>query len=163
MILKMFKLWRWTSKWLLFFDFFFKKSERFCTLGTTIRVYNTNCLTKTGNEVLPKEVIVRRVLGLYFKVTLNSMFILIVKILKISKLLRGLHIWTNQRSQYILYKSLVRSQVDHGNSIWFPVLKKDIRVFENTQRRPTRLVPDLRRRLIWEEDWMRLAIMLYPR
>ena len=40
----LFKLCSWTTKWLLFFNS--KKSESFCTLGTTISVYITNCLTK---------------------------------------------------------------------------------------------------------------------
>ena len=43
-----------------------------------------------------------------------------------------------------IYKSLIRSQADYGNLIWFPFLKKDIRIIENTQRRATLLVPELK-------------------
>lgn len=43
-----------------------------------------------------------------------------------------------------LYKSLIRSHLDYGDLVWFPVLKKHIRIVENVQRRSTRLLPGLR-------------------
>ena len=43
-----------------------------------------------------------------------------------------------------LYKSLVRSQLDYGNIVFYPTTKKYIQVLENAQRRATRLIPELR-------------------
>ncbi|WAR26591.1 hypothetical protein MAR_012295 [Mya arenaria] len=43
-----------------------------------------------------------------------------------------------------LYKSLVRSHLDYGNLIYFPITKKCKQVIENAQRRAIRLIPDLR-------------------
>ena len=43
----------------------------------------------------------------------------------------------------VLYKTLVRPILDYGNTIWFPILKKDIRSIENIQRRITKLLPEL--------------------
>ncbi|WAR18395.1 hypothetical protein MAR_000233 [Mya arenaria] len=43
-----------------------------------------------------------------------------------------------------LYKSLVRSHLDYGNLIYFPITKKCKQMIENAQRRATRLIPDLR-------------------
>lgn len=43
-----------------------------------------------------------------------------------------------------LYKSLIRPHLDYGNSVWYPVTKKNKQLIENVQRRATRLVPDLR-------------------
>ena len=54
--------------------------------------------------------------------------------------------------------------MDYGNSVWFPVLKKDIRIIENTQRRATRLLPDLRH-LCYERrlEALNLPTLLYRR
>ena len=40
----------------------------------------------------------------------------------------------------LLFKSLVRSILEYGNVIWFPVLKKHINLIENVQRRFTRRI-----------------------
>ncbi len=42
-----------------------------------------------------------------------------------------------------LYKSLVRSHLDYGNLIYYPTTKKNKQLIENTQRRATRIVPEL--------------------
>ena len=43
-----------------------------------------------------------------------------------------------------LNKSLIRPHLDYGNSINYPVTKKNKRILENGQRRNTKLVPELR-------------------
>lgn len=43
-----------------------------------------------------------------------------------------------------LYKSLIRSHLDYGNLIYFPITKKCKQMIENAQRRATRLIPELR-------------------
>ena len=49
-----------------------------------------------------------------------------------------------------LYKTLVRPHLDYGNSIWYPISKKNIQSIENVQRRATRIVPELKH-LTYEE------------
>ena len=49
-----------------------------------------------------------------------------------------------------LYKTLVRPHLDYGNSIWYPISKKNIQSIENVQRRATRIVPELKN-LTYEE------------
>ena len=43
----------------------------------------------------------------------------------------------------ILYKTLIRPILDYGNTIWFPIRKKDIRSIENVQRRVTKHLAEL--------------------
>ena len=43
-----------------------------------------------------------------------------------------------------LYKYLIQSHLDYGNSIFYPTAKKYKQMLENAQRRGTRLVPELR-------------------
>ena len=43
-----------------------------------------------------------------------------------------------------LYKTLIRSIIDYGGSVYFPSTKKNIQLLENIQRRATRIVPQLR-------------------
>ena len=43
-----------------------------------------------------------------------------------------------------LYKTLVTLILDYGNAVWYPYTQKNKKLIENTQRRATHLVPDLR-------------------
>ena len=63
-----------------------------------------------------------------------------------------------------LYKSLVRSHLDYGDFIWFPVLKKHIRMIENVQRRATRILSTLRHLSYCERlQELNLPTLLYRR
>ena len=46
-----------------------------------------------------------------------------------------------------IYKSLIRSTVDYGVTVWYPCSKKNIQMIENIQRRATRIAPDLKRNI----------------
>ena len=43
----------------------------------------------------------------------------------------------------ILYKSLIRSILDYGGSVYYPSTKKNIQLIENVQRRATRILPEM--------------------
>lgn len=50
----------------------------------------------------------------------------------------------NKELFIILYKSIVRSILDYGGSVYNPYTKKSIQLLENVQRRATRIVPELK-------------------
>ena len=45
----------------------------------------------------------------------------------------------------LLYKSRFRPILEYGNTIWYPILKKDADAIENVQRRATKLIPGLQK------------------
>ena len=49
-----------------------------------------------------------------------------------------------QETFIMLYKSLVRSQLEYTNSLWNPYRKQDIKALEKVQMTATRLVVALR-------------------
>lgn len=58
--------------------------------------------------------------------------------------------------------SLIRSHIDYGDLVWFPVLKKHIETVENIQRQSTKLLPELRN--MSYKDWLKnlnLPTLLY--
>ena len=50
----------------------------------------------------------------------------------------------DKESFLILYKSLIRSILDYGGSVYYPSTKKNIQLIENIQRHATRILPELR-------------------
>ena len=51
---------------------------------------------------------------------------------KITGLIKRSFSFLDKPTFLILYKLLILSHVDYGNSVWFSVLKKDMRIIENT-------------------------------
>ena len=47
-------------------------------------------------------------------------------------------------SVLILFKSLIRSILDYGGSVYYPHTKKNIQLIENFQRKATRILPKLK-------------------
>ncbi len=56
-----------------------------------------------------------------------------------------------------LYKALVRSHLDYGNLIYFPITKKNKQLVENAQRRAARLLHELQG-LSYEQRLARLDL-----
>ena len=50
----------------------------------------------------------------------------------------------DRESFLMLYKSLVRPQIEYANQVWAPKLKRQINSIENVQRRATRMIPGLK-------------------
>ena len=49
------------------------------------------------------------------------------------------------KNSYIrLYKAMVRCQLEYGNTVWYPYLRKDIESIEAVQKRFTRFIPGLK-------------------
>ena len=52
--------------------------------------------------------------------------------------------YKDQKMMLLLYKSLIRPNLEYANQAWAPYKKKDIETLENIQRRATRMMPGLR-------------------
>lgn len=124
-------------------------------------------LDKTGSVVDIKSVEREKDLRIVFQSNLKfnqHLSLAANKANRITGLIRRTFSYLDQNTFICLYKSLIRSHVDYGDSVWFPVLKKDIRLIENVQRRATRLLSDLSH--LCYEDRLRalnLPTLLYRR
>ena len=74
----------------------------------------------------------------------NHMNNVVNKVNSIIGLIRRKFTYMDKSLFLTLYKSLIRSHLDYGNLVYFPVTKKYKQLIENAQRRATRLVPELR-------------------
>ena len=52
-----------------------------------------------------------------------------------------------------MYKSLVRSHLEYGNSVWYPKRKIDVDKLERVQKRATKLIPELCKKSY--SDWLK--------
>ena len=80
----------------------------------------------------------------------------------------GLIKWTfkslDKDSFLILYKSLIRSILDYGGSVYYPYTKKNIQLIENVQRRATRILSGLKGLSYGERlESLKLPTMHYKR
>ena len=55
-------------------------------------------------------------------------------------LIRRSFTYMNQHNFILLFKSLVRPHLEYVNVTWSPILKKDIQLIENIERRATRVI-----------------------
>ena len=125
---------------------------------------------KNNNTVDIKEVEQEKDLGIIFQQDLKfdqhvSMVMMVVnKANRVLGLIKRTFAYLDKNTFLCLYKSLIRSHLDYGDTIWNPVLKRHIRMVENVQRRATRLLPELRHLSYSERlQELNLSTLLYRR
>ena len=133
------KLSEWSRIWLLEF------SIQKCKL---VQYGNVKCdfeykrKDKDGNlQVLPKDT-KEKDLGIWFKDNLKfdeHINYIVNRANRLVGLIKRTFKSLDKDSFLILYKSLIRSILDYGGSVYYPYTKKNIQLIENVQRRATRI------------------------
>ena len=147
----------WSRDWLL--EFSVPKCKAM-SLGKVKHPFKYSMRDKDGNIQDLPSVEEEKDLGITFQSNLKFDRHINLTVNKANKIL-GLIKRTFTRldiSTFItLYKSLVRSILDYGGSVWSPWTKKNIQLVENVQRRATKIVPELRQ-LPYRERLVRLNL-----
>ena len=159
-----YELCRWTTKWLLFFN---ANKCKVLHIGNNNPRFDYEMTDKNYNKVNIKVVDHEKDLGVIFqenlKFDLHISFV-VNKANRILGLIKRSFVFMDKSTFLCLYKSLVRSHLDYGDLIWFPVLKKHIRMIENVQRRATRILSTLRHLSYSERlQELNLPTLLYRR
>ena len=159
-----YELCRWTTKWLLFFN---ANKCKVLLIGNNNPRFDYEMTDKNYNKVNIKVVDHEKDLGVIFqenlKFDLHISFV-VNKANRILGLIKRSFVFMDKSTFLCLYKSLVRSHLDYGDLIWFPVLKKHIRMIENVQRRATRILSTLRHLSYSERlQELNLPTLLYRR
>ena len=63
---------------------------------------------------------------------------------KLLSLIKRMHKSSDKESFLTLYKSLAKSIIDYGGSVYFPITKKIIQLIVNIQKRATKILPELK-------------------
>ena len=107
---------------------------------------NDNHSYKMNSKTL-KVVNEERDLGIIFQDDLKFNKHISTKVQKANSML-GLIIrsfdYLDKNSYIRLYKAMIRPQLEYGNAVWHPYLRKDIDSIEAVQKRFTKLIPGLR-------------------
>lgn len=138
------KLSKWSRLWLLEFSI---QKCKVVEYGHVRFQFDYKLLDKDDNPIsLPKDT-TEKDLGIWFQNNMKFDEHTIYVVNRCNKLL-GLIKRTfkslDKESFLILYKSLIRSIIDYGGSVYFPTTKKNIQLIENIQRRATKLLPEIR-------------------
>ena len=98
--------------------------------------------------IIYQVILKRKTWVLFLKIHWNKFDFHIISIVNRANRLVGLIKWTfkslNVELFLILYKTLVRSVLGYGGSVYYPSTKKNIQLLENLQRHATQIVPQLR-------------------
>jgi len=158
------KLCEWSRQWLLEFSIQKCKTIQF---GNVKYPANYHLLDSSNNSCdLPNDT-QEKDLGIIFESTLKfdkHIESVVNRANRLLGMIKRTFSSLNSRLFLILYKSLIRSILDYGGSVWSPSTKKNIQLIENVQRRATRLVPELRGMTYQERlTELNLPTLLYRR
>lgn len=134
----------WSEKWLLQFSFPKCKVIQYGQVKYEYTYQMKNQQDEFINIPLEEE---EKDLGITFEKTLkfNKHVLSVVnRCNKLIGLVKRTFQYMNKDLFLQLYKSLIRSIIDYGIIVWYPITKKNIQLIENIQRRATRIVPELK-------------------
>lgn len=139
----LFKLSRWSRLWLLEFSVQKCKTVQYgnVKLHFEYQMEDTNgTLHSLPSDTKEKD------LGIIFENTMkfdSHISHIVNRANKLLGLIKRTFRSLNMELFLVLYKSLVRSIIDYGGSVYSPSSKKNIQLLENVQRCATRIVPQL--------------------
>ena len=136
-----YRLSSWADKWQLKFH-----PEKCRILHVGEGNSNYYRLTNTDCDFLPRTQI-QKDLGVYIDDKLNfneHVSRAVTKANQTLGLIRRSFQYLDKETLCLLFKSIVRPLLEYGNTIWHPILKRDIDKIESVQRRATKLVPCLK-------------------
>ena len=138
------KLSEWSIIWLLEFSI---QKCKLVQYGNVKYDFEYKLKDKDGNlQVLPKDT-KEKDLGIWFKDNLKfdeHINYIVNRANRLVGLIKRTFKSLDKDSFLILYKSLIRSILDYGGSVYYPYTKKNIQLIENVQRRATRILPELK-------------------
>ena len=131
-------MFNWTRKSLLFFhpDKYFTMNVRSKSKPQCSHIYSISSKTLEVNSEL-KDLSVLIDDNLKFS---HNILEKVNKANQIMGLIRRSFTYMNQHNFILLFKSLVRPHLEYVNVTWSPILKKDIQLIENIERRATRVI-----------------------
>ena len=138
------RLCEWSKDWLLKFNI---NKCKIVSYGKEKFHNDYHILDENGNTHDLTRDDVEKDLGVLFTNKLNFESHInntVNKVNRIIGLIRRKFTYIDKSLFLTLYKSLIRSNLDYGNLVYFPSTKKCKQILENAQRRATRLVPEFR-------------------
>ena len=148
----------WTSTWLL------KLNKDKCKIlnirMSSLDIISKYYLSSDENSCYLKNSTCEKDLGILVDKELNFEDHIMDKIKKANKILgliRRSFIHLDQKSFLILYKTLVRSQLEYAQTVWSPHKNKFIEAIERVQKRATKILPGLRN-LSYEDRLKKLEL-----
>ena len=118
-----YELCRWTAKWLLFFN---ANKCKVLHVGPNNPRFVYKMTDKNNNTVDIKEVEHEKDLGIIFQQDLKfdqHVSMVVNKANRVLGLIKRTFAYLDKNTFLCLYKSLIRSHLDYGDTIWNPVLK----------------------------------------
>ena len=135
---------KWSQDWLLSFNI---KKCKVVTFGDKKHDYDYTMNDENGIDHTIKSDKSEKDLGILFTSNLNfdaHINNTVNRVNRLIGLIRRKFTYMDKNIFLTLYKSLIRSNLDYGNLIYYPHTKKNKQILENAQRRATRLLPELR-------------------
>ena len=140
-------LWKvcdWSDEWLLAFSVPKCKSIQF---GYVKHAFQYEMRDSSNTIITLPSVEEEKDLGVKFESSLkfNKQVLDVVnRTNRLTGMIKRTFTFMNKYMFLMIYKSLIRSIIDYGITVWYPSSKKNIQLIENVQRSATKLVPELK-------------------